>query len=135
MNLVFIISHFLCFSKIIFIRFSAVFLYDKAHENVRSVQLAVKYCGDMNLCFIFRHRQLSSIDENSQTGKVGNEVRQRASKNLGTNPCLAVGLFYTFSFIFLLLWLLKGRKARSYGIFPGNRVGNGIATECATGCP
>jgi hypothetical protein len=77
---------------------------------------------------------LSSIHENSQTGKVGNEVRQRASKNLGTNPCLAVGLFYTFSFIFLLLWLLKGRKADSYGIFPGNRPGNGIATKCATGC-
>ena len=86
MNLVFIISHFLCFSKIFFIHFSAVFLCDKAHENVRSVQLAVKYCGDMNLCFIF-----------------------------------------------LLLWLLKGRKADSYGIFPGNRPGNGIATKCATG--
>ena len=34
-----------------------------------------------------------------------------------------------------LLWLLKGRKADSYGIFPGNQLGNGIATECATGCP
>ena len=135
MNLVFIISHFLRFSKIFFICFSGVFLCDKAHENVRSVQFAVKYCGDMNLCFIFRNRQLSSIHEISQTGDSGNEVRQRASKNLGANPCLAVGLFYTFSFIFLLLWLLKGRKARSYGIFPGNRVGNGIATECATGCP
>jgi len=53
------------------------------------------------------------------------EVRQRARENLETNPCLAVGLFYTFSFIFLFLWLLKGRKARSYGIFP--------ATGSATG--
>ena len=42
LNLVFIISHFLCFSKIFFIYFSAVLLCDKAHENVRSVQLAVK---------------------------------------------------------------------------------------------
>ena len=46
MNLVFIISHFLCFSKIFFIYFSGVFLCDKAHENVRSVQFAVKYCGE-----------------------------------------------------------------------------------------
>ena len=66
--------------------------------------------------------------------KVGNEVRQRASKNLENNLCLAVGLFITFSFIFLLLWLSKGRKARSYRLFPGNRPGNGIATGSATGC-
>jgi hypothetical protein len=66
--------------------------------------------------------------------RVGNEVRQRASKNLENNLCLAVGLFITFSFIFLLLWLSEGRKARSYGLFPGNRLGNGIATGSATGC-
>ncbi|MFR4572381.1 MAG: tweety protein, partial [Hominenteromicrobium sp.] len=36
----------------------------------------------MNLCFVFCHRQLSSIHENSQTEGVGNEVRQRASKDL-----------------------------------------------------
>ena len=30
--------------------------------------------------------------------------------------------------------LSEGRKARSYGLFPGNRLGNGIATGSATGC-
>lgn len=65
---------------------------------------------------------------------VGNEVRQRARENLEDNLCLAVGLFITFSFIFLLLWLSEGRKARSYGLFFGNRPGNGIATGAATGC-
>ncbi|MBT9767731.1 tweety protein [Clostridium sp. MCC345] len=38
----------------------------------------------MNLCFVFCHRQLSSIHENSQTEGVGNEVRQRASKDLAS---------------------------------------------------
>lgn len=61
---------------------------------------------------------------------VGNEVRQRARENLEDNLCLAVGLFITFSFIFLLLWLSEGRKARSYGLF----LGNGIATGSANGC-
>ena len=66
--------------------------------------------------------------------RVGNEVRQRASKNLENNLCLAGYCLFTFSFIFLLLWLSEGRKARSYGLFPGNRLGNGIATGSATGC-
>jgi len=51
------------------------------------------------------------MHENSQTGKAGNEGRQRASKNLGTNPCLAVGLFYTFSFFSVAL-VVKGEKNR-----------------------
>ena len=37
-------------------------------------QLPVKYSGHMHLCFVFCHRQLSSIHENSQTEGVGNEV-------------------------------------------------------------
>src|SRR5699024_7104217 len=56
------------------------------------------------------------------------------SKNLENNLCLAGYCLFTFSFIFLLLWLSEGRKARSYGLFPGNRLGNGIATGSATGC-
>ncbi|WP_296101883.1 hypothetical protein, partial [Dialister sp.] len=54
--------------------------------------------------------------------------------NLENNLCLAGYCLFTFSFIFLLLWLSEGRKARSYGLFPGNRLGNGIATGSATGC-
>ena len=46
--------------------------------------------------------------------------------------CLAVWLQFIFSFIFLLLWLLIGEKARNYGAFPGNQPGNGSATKSAT---
>jgi hypothetical protein len=66
-------------------------------------------------------------------GEGGNEVRQRASKNLANHLCLADTLLFKFSFIFRLFWLSEGRKARSYGTFPGNRLGNGIATKPATG--
>ena len=47
---------------------------------------------------------------------------------------MAVWLLFLFSFIFLLFWLLIRGKARSYGGFPGNRLGNGSATGSATGC-
>ncbi|NSE11573.1 tweety protein, partial [Fusicatenibacter saccharivorans] len=50
----------------------------------------------MNLCFVFCHRQLSSIHENSQTEGIGNEVRQRASKDLANNLNLAMVTIYTF---------------------------------------
>ena len=82
----------------------------------------------------FFNRQLSSIHRKQPgRGRLGNEVRQRASKNLADNPCLAIGLLFTFSFISLLLWLSERGKARSYGLFSGNRLDNGIATKSATG--
>ena len=43
------------------------------------------------------------------------------AKAAGADPAaeLVELLFIYFSFIFLLLWLSEGRKARSYGLFPG----------------
>ena len=46
------------------------------------------------------------MHENSQTEGVGNEVRQRASKDLANNLSLAITYYLYFSFIFLLFWLL-----------------------------
>lgn len=69
------------------------------------------------------HEGLYSIDE----VKVINQIATVYS-NLKQHK-KAIDIYYQ------LLWLLKGRKADSYGIFPGNQLGNGIATECATGCP
>ena len=63
LNLVFIISQILCFRKIFLAGILPIFLGNQAHKDIRCVQLAVKNCGNMNLCFRFCHRQLSSIIE------------------------------------------------------------------------
>ena len=69
----------------------------------------------MNLCFVFCHRQLSSIHENSQTEGVGNEVRQRASKDLANNLNLAMVTIYTFLLFFCCFGCQRGEK-------PGNAL-------------
>jgi hypothetical protein len=69
----------------------------------------------MNLCFVFCHRQLSSIHENSQTEGVGNEVRQRASKDLANNLNLAMVTIYTFLLFFCCFGCYKGEN-------PGNAL-------------
>ena len=87
--------------------------------------ISQKYSGHMNLCFVFCHRQLSSIHENSQTEGVGNEVRQRASKDLANNLNLAMVTIYTFLLFFCCFGCYKGEK-------PGNK-GFSPATGSATG--
>ena len=89
------------------------------------LKLPVKHSSHMNLCFVFCHRQLSSIHENSQTEGVGNEVRQRASKNLAHNLNLALLTIYTFLLFFCCFGCYKGEKPRNKGFFP--------ATGSATG--
>ncbi|MBT9752006.1 tweety protein [Coprococcus comes] len=79
----------------------------------------------MNLCFVFCHRQLSSIHENSQTECVGNEVRQRTSKDLANNLNLAMITIYTFLLFFCCFGCQRGKK-------PGNK-GFSPATGSATG--
>ena len=69
----------------------------------------------MNLCFVFCHRQLSSIHENIQTEGVGNEVQQRASKDLANNLNLAMVTIYTFLLFFCCFGCYKGEK-------PGNAL-------------
>lgn len=64
---------------------------------------------------------------------VGNEVRQRASKDLENNLCLAVCLSIYFFFYFLVVLVVKGEKSPQLRDFPGNRPGNEIATGSATG--
>ena len=93
--------------------------------DLSGVKLPVKYSGHMNLCFVFCHRQLSSIHENSQTEGVGNEVRQRASKDLANNLNLAMVTIYTFLLFFCCFGCYKGEK-------PGNK-GFSPATGSATG--
>ncbi len=86
----------------------------------------------MNLCFVFCHRQLSSIHENSQTEGVGNEVRQRASKDLANNLNLAVVTIYLF-FYFSVVLVVIGEKSPQLWVFPrrwrrdSNEVGNGLS--------
>ncbi|NSE62495.1 tweety protein [Faecalicatena fissicatena] len=79
----------------------------------------------MNLCFVFCHRQLSSIHENSQTEGVGNEVRQRASKDLANNLNLAMVTIYTFLLFFCCFGCYRGEKPIVSGFSP--------ATGSATG--
>jgi hypothetical protein len=70
----------------------------------------------------------------ARQGSVGNEVRQRASKDLANNPYLAGWLLFTFSFIFLLFWLSERGKALRLQHFSrqrgrqrdSNGVGNGL---------
>ena len=102
-----------------------VFLGNQTDEHIGCVQFPVKYSGHMNLCFVFCHRQLSSIHENSQTEGVGNEVRQRASKDLANNLNLAMVTIYTFLLFFCCFGCYKGEK-------PGNK-GFSPATGSATG--
>ncbi|WP_419048270.1 hypothetical protein, partial [Gemmiger sp.] len=63
------------------------------HRNIRVI-------FSFNIHLIIRHRQLSSMHENSQTEGVGNEVRQRASKDLANNLNLAMVTIYTFLLFF-----------------------------------
>ncbi|MES8989779.1 tweety protein [Oliverpabstia intestinalis] len=67
---------------------------------------------------IICHRQLSSIHENSQTEGVGNEVRQRASKDLANNLNLAMVTIYTFLLFFCCFGCYKGEKPAVMGLFP-----------------
>jgi len=79
----------------------------------------------MNFCFVFCHRQLSSTHENSQTEGVGNEVRQRASKDLANNLNLAMVTIYTFLLFFCCFGCHRGEKPIVSGFSP--------ATGSATG--
>jgi hypothetical protein len=63
--------------------------------------------------------------KNSQTEGVGNEVRQRASKDLANNLNLAMVTIYTFLLFFCCFGCYKGEK-------PGNK-GFSPATGSATG--
>ena len=65
------------------------------------------------------------MHENSQTEGVGNEVRQRASKDLANNLNLAVVTIYTFLLFFCCFGCYKGEKPGNKGFFP--------ATGSATG--
>src|SRR5699024_12856519 len=90
----------------------------------------------MNLCFVFCHRQLSSIHENSQTEGVGNEVRQRTSKDLANNLNLAMVTIYTFLLFFCCFGCYKGEKPGNKGFFPRSeecRVGKEWRSRRAQG--
>jgi len=65
------------------------------------------------------------MHENSQTEGVGNEVRQRASKDLANNLNLAMVTIYTFLLFFCCFGCYKGEKPRNKGFSP--------ATGSATG--
>ena len=91
----------------------------------RNVSCFIFVNAFMNLCFVFCHRQLSSIHENSQTEGVGNEVRQRASKDLANNLNLAMVTIYTFLLFFCCFGCHRGEKPAVMGFSP--------ATGSATG--
>ncbi|WP_368076358.1 hypothetical protein, partial [Flintibacter sp.] len=73
------------------------------HRNIRVI-------FSFNIHLIICHRQLSSIHENSQTEGVGNEVRQRASKDLANNLNLAMVTIYTFLLFFCCFGCHRGEK-------------------------
>jgi len=64
---------------------------------------------------------------------VGNEVRQRASKDLENNLCLAVCLSIYFFFYFLVVLVVKGEKSpqlRDFSRQPARqRDSNGIGNR------
>jgi hypothetical protein len=68
---------------------------------------------------------IACAHKNSQTEGVGNEVRQRASKDLANNLNLTMGTIYTFLLFFCCFGCYKGEK-------PGNK-GFSPATGSATG--
>ena len=65
------------------------------------------------------------MHENSQTEGVGNEVRQRASKDLANNLNLAMVTIYTFLLFFCCFGCHRGEKPGVMGFSP--------ATGSATG--
>ncbi|RHF62265.1 tweety protein [[Ruminococcus] lactaris] len=65
------------------------------------------------------------MHENSQTESVGNEVQQRASKDLANNLNLALLTIYTFLLFFCCFGCYKGEKPGDKGFSP--------ATGSATG--
>jgi len=68
---------------------------------------------------------IACAHENSQTEGVGNEVRQRTSKDLANNLNLAMVTIYTFLLFFCCFGCYKGEKPGNKGFFP--------ATGSATG--
>ena len=63
---------------------------------------------------------------------VSNEVLQRTSKDIKFILHLALVIYLLF-FYFSVVLVVRREKALKIKDFPGNRVGNGIATKWTTG--
>ena len=74
------------------------------------------------------------MHENSQTEGVGNEVRQRASKDLANNLNLALLTIYTFLLFFCCFGCYKGEKPGNKGFSRANALQPARQRDSIRGC-